>query len=115
MAKTASSRKRSMAGFIGATGGLPAAPVNTVAPTITGTAQVGQTLTAAPGTWTGRETPALSYQWNVGGDPVLGATGSTYIPAAADEGEAVTVTVTGRNWAGVASVTSAATAAVVAA
>lgn len=109
MAKTASSRKRSMSGFIGATGGLPAAPANTVAPTITGTAQVGETLTAAAGTWSGREAPALSYQWNVDGEPVPGATGETYEPAAADEGEEVTVTVTGRNWAGSASATSAAT------
>jgi hypothetical protein len=109
MAKTATARKRSMSGFIGATGGLPAAPANTVAPTITGTAQVGETLTADPGTWTGRETPVLSYQWNVGGEPVVGATGGTYEPVEADEGETVTVTVTGVNWAGTASATSAAT------
>lgn len=115
MAKTATARKRSMSGFIGATGGLPAAPANTVAPTITGTAQVGETLTAVPGTWTGREAPSFSYQWNVDGDPVSGATGITYEPVEADEGEVVTVTVTGTNWSGSASETSAATDAVVAA
>jgi hypothetical protein len=110
MAKTATARKRSMSGFIGANGGLPAAPVNTVAPTITGTATVGETLTAVPGTWTGTETPVISYQWNVAGAAVAGATASTFVLREADEGEVATVTVTGTNWAGVASVTSAATA-----
>ena len=33
-----------------------AAPTNTVQPTITGTPSLGQTLTAAPGTWTGDPT-----------------------------------------------------------
>jgi hypothetical protein len=91
---------------------LPSAPVNTVLPAITGTAQVGETLTATPGTWTGRETPSLSYQWNVDGSPVPGANALTYQPVAADEGDTITVTVTGTNWAGAASATSAATSAV---
>jgi hypothetical protein len=115
MAKTATARKRSMSGFIGANGGLPAAPVNTVAPTITGTAQVGATLTAVPGTWTGTETPVISYQWNVAGAAVAGATASTFVPAPSAQGSTVTVTVTGTNWAGDVSVTSAATSTVAAA
>lgn len=106
------SPKRSMSGFIGATGGLPAAPVNTVAPSITGTATNGSTLTANPGTWTGRETPALTYQWNRAGVPVAGATASIYVLGAADVGSAMTVTVTGTNWSGAASATSAATSTV---
>jgi hypothetical protein len=114
MAKTASARKRSMSGFIGATGGLPAGPANTTAPAITGTAQVGETLTATPGVWTGREAPVLTYQWNVGGVAVPGATATTYVPVVGNVGSTVTVTVTGTNWAGVASVTSAATSAVLA-
>ncbi|QHC60230.1 hypothetical protein [Rathayibacter sp. VKM Ac-2760] len=63
-------------------------------PTITGTAKVGQTLTAVPGTWT----PApvtLSYQWKRGGTAISGATSATYKTVAADAGKAVTVTVTG--------------------
>lgn len=36
-------------------------PVNSALPTITGTAQVGNTLTGVAGTWT--NTPTLTYQW----------------------------------------------------
>lgn len=39
------------------------APGNTVAPSISGNWQVGSTLTANPGTWTGNPAPTLSYQW----------------------------------------------------
>ncbi|MWV58922.1 hypothetical protein [Rathayibacter sp. VKM Ac-2754] len=63
-------------------------------PTITGTATVGQKLTAVPGTWT----PApvtLAYQWKRGGVAISGATASTYTLATADAGAAITVSVTG--------------------
>lgn len=106
--------KRSMAGFIGKNGGGPADPVNTVAPAITGTAKVGQTLTATLGTWTGKPTPALSRQWKAAGVAIAGATGPTYIPVAGDIGKAITVTVTGTSSAGVKAATSTATTAVIA-
>ena len=106
------SPQRSMSGFIGAHGGVPAAPGNTAVPTISGTATSGSTLTASPGTWTGRETPVHSYQWNRAGVAVPGATVTTYVLGPSDVGSAMTVTVTGANWAGVASATSAPTAAV---
>jgi len=38
-------------------------PVNTVAPTISGTPKVGTTVSAARGTWTGVPTPTNTYQW----------------------------------------------------
>jgi len=107
--------KRSFAGLVGKLGGVPAAPANTVAPSISGTAQVGQTLTAANGTWTGRPTPALTRQWRAGGAVISGATGATYVPVEADEGKTITVTVSGSNTYGSASATSSATAAVAAA
>jgi len=48
----------------GATGVVTSSsPVNTAPPTVTGTTQVGQTLTAAPGTWTGTPPISYGYQW----------------------------------------------------
>src|SRR5256885_735892 len=38
-------------------------PVNTSLPTVTGTAQVGQTLTASPGSWSGTQPISYAYQW----------------------------------------------------
>lgn len=65
---------------------------NTVAPAITGTAQVGQTLTVTNGTWTG---PARSFtrQWKRGGVNV-GTGATTYVPVVGDIGAAITCEVT---------------------
>ena len=90
-----------------------AAPTVT-APTITGTPQVGQLLTANSGTVTGGGTP--TYQWNacaVSCAPIAGATGGTYVPQAGDAGKAITVTEAVTNSSGVvATATSAPTATV---
>jgi hypothetical protein len=111
--RSKASHKRSYAGFVGAQGGAPAAPANSVLPAITGTAAVGQTLTASNGTWTGKEPPTnFAYQWKAGGVNIAGATARTYLLTAAELGDAITVTVTASNWKGSASATSAATAAV---
>ena len=69
---------------------------NTSVPTISGTAQVGQTLTAAPGTWQ-PTSASVSYRWVVGDDtsPADDPTGSVYIPTAADVGKAIRLQVTG--------------------
>ncbi|ACL38716.1 hypothetical protein Achl_0719 [Pseudarthrobacter chlorophenolicus A6] len=83
-------------------------------PTITGTAKVGATLTATPGTW-GPAPVTLAYQWFRSGVAITGATAPTYPVAAADLGKTMTVRVTGTK-AGYTTTakTSAATAAVVA-
>ena len=104
----------SYSGFIGATGGAPQAPTNTAVPTVSGTAKVGQTLTATGGTWTGRSAPYLYYQWLRGAAVIDGATGATYVPVAADVGAKLRVRVTGQNWAGSVDAQSAQTVAVVA-
>jgi hypothetical protein len=84
-------------------------------PTITGTARVGQTLTANPGTWS-PASAKLEYQWLRDGAAISGATAKTYKLIAADQGKRVSVKVTGTK-AGyeTASKTSAQTAAVAAA
>lgn len=101
------------------TAAVTAAPlpdvVNNTAPSITGTAQVGQTLTADPGTWTPSGV-TFAYQWKANGTDIAGADDSTYVPVAGDVGKTITVRVTGSK-AGhnPASATSSATAAVTAA
>ena len=91
------------------------APANTVAPAITGTAQVGQTLTVSNGTWTGTPAPTFARQWKKGGANIASATGATYVPVVGDVGAVITCTVTATNSAGNASATSAGTDAVIAA
>jgi Zn-dependent metalloprotease len=71
----------------------PVPLANTAAPTITGTARVGSTLTATPGTWSPAAT-SVDHQWLRNGSPISGATSSTYALAAADYGTRVSVRVT---------------------
>jgi hypothetical protein len=90
------------------------APVNTVAPAITGTAQVGQTLTVSTGTWTGTPTPTYTYRWqrnNITG--ITGATSSTYTLVSADQNSTISCIVTATNSSGIVAATSASTATVI--
>jgi hypothetical protein len=77
------------------------APLNTAAPSISGTAQVGQSLTAWNGIWTNSPT-AYSYIWTYsGGGSVAGTPSSnTYVPVSADVGQQIIVSVTAANAAG---------------
>ena len=83
--------------------GPPAAPVNTTPPTVAGTAQTGQTLTASPGTWTGSQPIAFAYQWQrcdgTGGNcsDIAGAADTAYTLTAADVGSTLRVTVAASN------------------
>src|SRR5690606_19764629 len=43
--------------------GFREAPANTEPPQITGSAKIGNILTARPGTWTGTPEPTFGYQW----------------------------------------------------
>jgi hypothetical protein len=113
--RSKASHKRSYAGFVGAQGGAPAAPVNTTLPSITGTLKVGETVTIVPGVWTGKEQPKLRHQLLADGVAIAGATGATFTLTEAQEGKPLTVTEVAANWKGAAQVTSVPTAAVEAA
>jgi len=96
---------------------LAAPPANTAAPTITGTARVGETLTAQNGTWSNSPT-AFQYQWqrcNASGAAcanVAGATAKTYLLTSADADRTMRVRVTGINAEGAVNARSAQTAVV---
>ena len=99
-------------------GAAPVAPSNTGLPVVSGTAQEGQTLTAAPGTWSGDAPISYAYQWrrcnSVGGACVdVGANASSFVLTGADVGSTLRVQVTGSNVAGSSTAVSDATAPVV--
>ena len=73
------------------------APVNTVAPAVTGTAQVRQTLSCSTGTWTGAPAPTFTYQWQSNSSNISGATSSTYQIVDAYVGTVIRCVVTATN------------------
>ncbi|MDH1271288.1 hypothetical protein N5C81_27200 [Rhizobium pusense] len=70
-------------------------------------------MTSTTGTWSG--SPTYARQWFAAGVAISGATAATYVPVAGDVGKAIAVRVTATNDKGSVPVTSAPTAAVVAA
>lgn len=68
------------------------APVNTAAPTISGTRTVGSYLSASAGSWDGYF--SYGYQWLRNGYPISGATGPSYRLVTSDAGRAISVQVT---------------------
>ena len=90
------------------------APVNTVAPVVSGTATFGQTLSTTNGTWTGVPTPTFTYQWQRVTTNISGATSSTYVLVAADVGNTIRCVVTGTNAVSAVSANSNSTASVAA-
>jgi hypothetical protein len=87
-------------------------PTNTGLPAISGTLQVGQTLSSSTGTWSGTPT-AYAYQWRrcdstgAGCSSIAGASSSSYTTQTADLGSTLVVVVTASNSAGSASAASA--------
>lgn len=79
--------------------GTLAVPVNLDLPTISGTEQVGETLTATLGTWDG-DPSAFGIVWRRDGTAIEGATGETYDLVADDEDAEITVEVVAANAAG---------------
>jgi len=82
-----------------------AAPVDITPPTISGTAQQGETLTETHGSWTNEPT-GYEYQWlrcdgtGTSCTAISGATGQSYVPVAADVGGTLEVRETARNAGG---------------
>jgi hypothetical protein len=95
-----------------ATVGTVSPPTNTALPTITGNIQVGQTLTASTGSWSGDPT-SFAFAWqrcDASGSAcaaIPGATAGTYVVTASDSGATLRVAVTATNAAGSATAVSA--------
>jgi hypothetical protein len=89
-------------------------PVNTAAPQVSGTAKVGEQLSASTGTWTGG-VHSYDYQWqrcDANGSScqsVDGATARVYGVRSADVGNTLRVVVTATNLSGSTNATSGAT------
>lgn len=95
-----------------ATAAILGDPVFSEQPSITGTAQEGETLTGDPGTHTGT---SATYRWLADDVAIGGETGLTLVLAAGQIGTVITFEVTAINAAGSTVATSVATAAVIAA
>jgi hypothetical protein len=84
---------------------FPTTPASTAAPTLTGTPAVGQALSCSQGSWS-HEPTYLIYQWLRNGTVISGQTGPAYALQAADQGQAITCSVTAGNGAGAATAIS---------
>jgi hypothetical protein len=85
-----------------------ATPINSVAPSITGRAEYGATLTADPGRW-GPEPDLYTYRWLRDGEPIANATEVTYLVGLDDLGHRLSVEVTASDDSGTSAATSAPT------
>ncbi len=95
-------------------------PVNGTQPAVTGSAQMGQTLHASTGSWTGYPAPSFTYSWQdcpdssgSGCHTINGAASSSYVLAVTDEGSTVRVIVQASNGVGPAISANSATTGVV--
>ena len=92
---------------VAAIGGITP-PTNQTAPTVTGVAQVGQTLTCSEGGWNGTQPITYAFQWKRNDVAIPGATSTTLLLTAEDVGAQIVCAVTATNSGGSATATSAA-------
>lgn len=71
-------------------------PTNTVAPAVSGTRVVGESLATTDGTWINSPT-SYAYQWKRDGVAISEATASTYVAQTADVAHTITCAVTASN------------------
>ena len=83
------------------------APMNSLAPRITGVNAVGHVLSVSTGNWAGG-TPGYGYQWMRDGVPIPGATSGSYTVQLADQGHSLSAVVTASVGGASASATAAA-------
>lgn len=83
------------------------APHNTVAPVISGTPAIDQTLSATDGTWVGDEPITFTYQWLSNGVVISGATEDEYVINGEHESAMITCRVTGTNAIAVSALSNA--------
>jgi hypothetical protein len=103
---------------VGSAAAAASPPQNTNLPTLSGTPQQGETLTADPGTWAGTQPITFAYQWrrcNPSGNNcrnIAFANEKTRVPTAADVGKTLRVAVKATNTDGSSTAISAPTATV---
>jgi hypothetical protein len=94
-------------------------PLNTLAPSLAGTAQDGKTMTAVKGVWSGVSPITYTYQWQVSGDggaswsDISGATSTTFTPPAGYAGNQVRVIVSATNGDGASQAVSPASSVII--
>ena len=84
---------------------VPAKPVNTAAPVLSGTPAVGSTLSCSTGSWEHSPT-GYSFAWRRDGSLISGQTGSGYTVQSGDAGHGISCEVTASNGGGSASAAS---------
>ena len=72
-------------------------PFNSTSPAVSGTAELGQTLSTTDGTWVGVPTITFTYQWRRDGIDISGANSSTYTLVTADYATDIDCVVTASN------------------
>jgi hypothetical protein len=95
--------------IVGPPSDVPGIPSNTAPPSVSGTAQVGRTLSASQGSWSGNQPLSFAYQWQRCASTcsdIGPATTSSYTLTGPDSGARIRVSVQASNLAGSAAATS---------